>query len=127
MRSTKLRIAAFTALLTLAFGVQATNILDLKYDEKLDELVLEVAYRGSHADHNFTLNWDECSDYGFDDAEHQISAGLMDSDPNDHAQQEFKKTVKVSMASFECRPAKVTIRTSTGFYRSVLVPARQSK
>jgi hypothetical protein len=127
MRFLKLRIAAFAALLALTSGVQATNILELRYDEKLDQLVMKVAYRGSHADHHFTLSWDSCSDYGFDDAEHQISAGLIDSDPNDRALQEYTKTVKVSLDSLECRPAKVTVRASPNFFRSVIVPKRPER
>ena len=127
MRLNKLKIVACAALLTLAFNAGATNILELKYDEKLDQLVLLIAFRGTHADHRFTLNWDECRDYGFDDAEHQISATLTDSDPSDRADTEFKRTMKVPLASFECRPAKVTIRTTANFFRTVLVPERPAR
>jgi hypothetical protein len=127
MRSLSLQTALLAALLMLVSGAQATNILELDYDDKLDQLVIVIAYRGSHPDHRFTLNWDECRDYGFNDAEHQITAGLTDSDPDDRAEKEFRRTLKVPLSSLECRPAKVTVRTSANFFRSVIVPARPAR
>jgi len=99
----------------------ATNLLALSHDEETDTLVLEVAYRGSHGEHPFSLDWGECKDYAFGPP-HQIGAQLIDHDFNDSGPNEFKQTLKFSLAGLECRPAKLTIRTSSGAYRTILLP-----
>ena len=57
----------------------------------------------------------------------QILGQLVDSQPNDLARQDFTKPLRIDLRDFNCRPAKVTIRTSAGFFTSVDVPAAKTK
>jgi hypothetical protein len=57
----------------------------------------------------------------------QILGLLVDNQPNDLARQEFTRPLRIDLRDFSCRPAKVTIRTSAGFFTSVDVPAPKTK
>jgi hypothetical protein len=107
----------------LAVTAHATNLLQLSYDAETDQIVVEVAYRGSHGNHPFSLDWDQCKDNAFEGPPHQIGAQLLDGQFNDSGPTEFKQTLKFSIAELQCRPAKLTIRTSSGVYRTISVPA----
>jgi len=115
-------VVAIAVASTFAAAANATNLLELTHDAGTDTLVLKVAYRGSHGDHPFSLDWGECKDDAFG-TPHQIGAQLIDREFDDSGSQEFKQTLTFSLADLECRPAKLTIRTSSGAYRTVLVPA----
>jgi hypothetical protein len=114
-------VIAIAVMGTSAATANATNLLDLTHDTDTDTLVLEVAYRGSHGDHPFSLDWGECKDYAFG-TPHQIGAQLVDREFDDSGPTEFKQTLKFSLAGLVCRPSKLTIRTSSGAYRTILVP-----
>ena len=116
------------AIVAVVIGVfttaaNATNLLGLSHDEETDTLVLKVAYRGSHGEHPFSLDWGECKDYAFGDTPHQIGAQLVDRDFDDSGPQEFTQTLEFSLAGMTCRPSKLTVRTSSGAYRTIVVPA----
>jgi hypothetical protein len=108
------------AVLACSFEAAAHNLTSLVYDEKTDTLVVEIAYRGTHENHAFSLQWGECR--RLDDDRSQIDALLIDNDPMDPARQEFTQVLKVSMSGHPCRPSKLTIRTAAGFNRTVDVP-----
>jgi hypothetical protein len=114
-------VIAIAIMGTCAATANATNLLELTHDAETDALVLKVAYRGSHDNHPFSLEWGECKDYAFG-TPHQIGAQLVDRDFDDSGPTEFKQTLKFSIADLKCRPSKLTIRTSTGVYRTILVP-----
>ena len=123
------RWLAMTALLTsiaIASNAHAANIMSMSYEPKTDELLLKVAYSGTHDKHVFSLGWDECHDYAFADAKYQIMANLVDSEPNDEAKTEFTQNLRFSLGGIECRPVKLTIRTSPGFNRTLVVPALEN-
>ena len=121
------RTWAVAALLVLFYCTPASAIMvnRLVYDADKDKLVMIINYRGTNEDHEFSVQWNECA--RLDDDRSQILGLLVDNQANDHARQEFTQEFEVDMASFSCRPAKVTIRTSAGFFMSVDVPAPLKK
>ena len=123
MRNRRLTVMAMLTSLAIASNAHAVNVLSMSYEKKTDELLLKVAYRGTHDKHTFSLDWDECHDYAFVDAKYQTMANLVDSEPNDKAEMEFTQDLRFSLAGIECRPVKLTIRTSPGFNRTLVVPA----
>lgn len=103
-------------------AAHAMNVLDLAYDAAADELVVTVAYRGTHADHRFTVTWEACRTLG--DDRQEIFGLLHDSDPNDPAKTEFTRTERISLKDLACRPAAVTIGSANPLLRrTVNVPA----
>ena len=103
----------------------AVTVTALSYDPAEDQLVMTVAYRGTHENHDFSVQWNECK--RLDDARSEILGLLVDSAADDLARQNFTKQVKVDLEGFNCRPAKVTIRTSAGFFATVDVPPAPKK
>lgn len=98
------------------------NLLDAFYDAATDELVFTIAYRGSHSDHTFEVSWEACRTMG--DGQRQIFGIILDSDPKDPARMEFEKTERVSLKTFSCRPATVTMGLANPVYRRTLtIPA----
>jgi hypothetical protein len=120
-------IWAASALLALFFGMPAMAITvdALRYDAAKDQLVMTIVYRGTNPDHKFSVQWDECK--RLDDERSQILGLLIDSQPDDLARQDFTIPFKIDLRDFPCRPAKVTIRTSAGFFASVDIPAPPSE
>jgi hypothetical protein len=119
------RLLACIAALCYAASAAAIAVLDLTYDAPKDQLVMTIAYRGTNPDHEFRVQWETCAK--LDDERMQILGVLIDDQPNDHARQEFSKPLRIDMRNFSCRPAKVTIKTSAGFFTSVDVPAPKTK
>lgn len=115
-----LLLAAASAALAYSLEATAHNFTSLVYDEKTDTLVVAIAYRGTHEDHEFSIEWGECR--RLDDDRSQIYGLLVDSDPWDHARQNFTKVLKINMRTHSCRPSKLTLRTAAGFNRTVNVP-----
>lgn len=105
--------------------VAATNFTSVIYDEKADKLVVTIAYRGTHDNHQFSIAWGECR--RLDDDRFQTYGLLVDSDPMDLARQNFTKVLEIDMASYPCRPARLTVRTATGFNRSLNIPKPKPK
>ena len=117
-------VACIAALLCFA-PAWAISVTVLSYDASKDQLVMTIAYRGTNADHQFKVQWDACKK--LDDERMQILGLLMDSQPDDLAHQEFTKPLRIDLRDFSCRPAKVTIRTSAGFFTSVDIPPAKTK
>lgn len=103
----------------------AVTVTVLTYDAGKDQLVMTIAYRGTNPDHRFTVKWDPCK--RLDDERMQILGLLVDSQPNDLARQEFTTPLRIDLRDFSCRPSKVTIKTSTGFFHSVDIPPAKTK
>ncbi len=76
-------------------------------------------------DHEFKVQWDACTKLNAERM--QILGLLVDNQPNDLARQEFTRPMRIDLRDFSCRPAKVTIRTSAGFFTSVDVPAPRTR
>jgi hypothetical protein len=100
----------------------ADTFQSASYDPGTDELVIVMAYQGTNPDHQFSLTWERCIDRG--DDRRTIVAEVLDQQFQDAARQDFTKTVRVSMADMNCRPAVVTLKTAPGFRYTVTIPAR---
>ena len=57
-------LAIFSAALTflLAWPAHAADIVEARHDPASDQIVAEVAYRGTNPDHDFSVQWGQCSD-----------------------------------------------------------------
>ena len=123
-RTSTLALASALALIMFArpHPSRADNFQSVTYDPGTDELVVVVVYRGTNPDHQFSLKWGPCIDRG--DNQHEIVADLLDQQSQDAARQEYQKTVRVSLADMDCRPAAVTLRTAPRFYYTLTVPER---
>ncbi len=100
----------------------ADNFQKVYYDPATDELVIVVLYRGTNPDHQFSLKWGPCIDRGGNRRE--IVAELLDQQYQDAARKDYRKTVRMSLAGMDCRPAAVTLRTAPRFDYTLTVPAR---
>ena len=123
----RLQICLVVALVFgLSMAVRADNFVGAHYDEKTDELVVTMRYRGTNADHGFTVRWGQCkpADSG---QGHQISAVVLDDQWKDRASTPFTKTTRFSLAAVNCRPAQVTLHTAPRFYYQVAIPAPPSQ
>ena len=101
---------------------QADSFQSVAYNSATDELIINVLYRGTNPDHQFSLSWGTCVEH--ENNQHEITAELLDQQAEDKAEKDFKKTVKMSLKEMDCRPAVVTLRTAPRFYYTVMVPAR---
>lgn len=120
-------LTTIAAIVVLSYHapVAATNFTSVIYDEKDDKLVIAIAYRGTHDNHQFSIEWGECR--RLDDDRFQAYGLLVDSDPMDIARQNFSKILEIDMSSYPCRPARLTVRTATGFNRSLDLPEPKPK
>ncbi len=116
------KFVAFMGLLAAGTSTaRADNFRRVSYDAAADELVIGVVYRGTNPDHAFTLKWGPCkvnSDNG-----REIVGELLDQQWKDAARQQFKKTLRFSVAGLDCRPATVTVRTPPRFYFTLQLPS----
>jgi hypothetical protein len=123
-RASKLALAAALAFIMFIrpHASHADNFRKVTYDPVTDELVIVVVYRGTNPDHQFSLKWGPCIDRGGN--QHEIVAELLDQQFQDAARRDYKKTLRMSLAGMNCRPAAVTLRTAPRFYYTLTVPAR---
>jgi hypothetical protein len=107
-----------------AVGARAENFGGAYYDSKDDQLVVTMLYRGTNPDHDFSLDWGECKT--LPDGTSEVVAEVIDSQARDAAQQDFSKTVHLSLDGMSCRPAKLTLRAAPRSYVSMQIPAAPS-
>jgi hypothetical protein len=103
------------------YAGHADNFQKVSYDSSTDELVITVIYRGTNADHQFSVKWGPCADG--DDGRHTIVGELLDQQFQDAARKNYKKTVRIGLADLGCRPAVVTLRTAPRFFYTLAIPA----
>jgi hypothetical protein len=114
-------LAAITALCA-AGTASAENFGSVSYDAKSDQLVVTMLYRGTNADHEFSLQWGECK--MLPDGTTEIVADVLDSQARDAAREDFRKTVRLSLGGMaNCRPATLTLRAAPRSYFSMPIPA----
>jgi hypothetical protein len=111
---------ALAILLTPHAG-HADTFQRVSYDASTDELIITMIYRGTNADHQFSVKWGPCIDG--DDGRHTIVGEVLDQQFQDAARKNFKKTVRISVADMDCRPAAVTLRTAPRFLYTLNIPA----
>jgi hypothetical protein len=85
----RMREMLVATLLSMAYHAEAsaTNLLSVTYEAETDLLILVIAYRGTHENHMFTIQWGECRQ--LDDEHFETYGLLVDSDPTEHALQDF--------------------------------------
>jgi hypothetical protein len=119
---TPIRTLCAVGVLSLVAGIaDATNILAMRQDTATDEVVIDVAYRGTNPNHQFSLLWSDCRDFPFEGASYQVEARLADTQAEDRALEEFKQTLRFTLSSLKCRPAKLTVSTAAGFHQTIVV------
>jgi hypothetical protein len=107
----------------LTTAVRADNFANVYYDARKDQIVVTMVYRGTNPDHTFSLKWGQCKESA-DGSSREIVAEVLDSQWQDVATQNFKKTTRFSLDDLPCRPAKLTLRTAPRFYYTLKIPAR---
>jgi hypothetical protein len=112
---------AATSFLLASPALQADSFSSVYYDPKTNQLVVTMLYRGTNPDHQFSIQWGDCQTPG-DGTKRQIVAEVLDSQWNDTEQQTYTKTVHFGLASVNCRPATVTLRTAPRFEYTVEIP-----
>jgi hypothetical protein len=106
---------------SLAQEIRADNFANVYYDPRKDQLVVTMFYRGTNPDHAFSLQWGSCKD-GPDGSRREIEANVLDSQWQDAAEHDFRKTTRFSLAGLTCRPATLTLRTAPRFYYTLQIP-----
>lgn len=112
------------AVIIFCLDARADNFGHVRYDRQSDRLVVTMTYRGTNPNHTFTLKWGNCQT--------NQAAGLpgatvevLDDQFDDEARQDFKKTVRFSLAGLPCpRPAAVTLRTAPRFVYTLTIPGQ---
>jgi hypothetical protein len=105
-------------------GVHADTFSGVTYDATHDELIVTMAYRGTNADHSFTLKWGICKTSA-SGTESQLAAEILDSQSQDPARQPFEKTTRFSLSDIPCRPVRLTLRTAPRFLYTLRIPAQR--
>ena len=106
---------ALVVLALLPAVAQSADIRSAYYDPRSDDIVVEIAYRGTGKDHDFRVLWGECQDDG-------VSARLVDRQGTDAALTGYLMTKRISLHELPCRPAVVTLRLGAVAHMSVRVP-----
>jgi len=101
--------------------VFADNFSKVVYDKEANQLVVTMRYRGTNPNHNFSLKWGECRSHRSDSLP-EVTVEVLDDQFTDRAQQDFKKTVRFSLAELPCSPARVTLRTAPRFIYTLTIP-----
>ena len=116
--------------LLMAGGVvdvaHADTFSAVTYDAAHDELIVTMAYRGTNADHSFTLKWGICKTSA-SGTESQLAAEILDSQSQDPARQPFQKTARFGLSDIPCRPVKLTLRTAPRFLATLRIPAQRQR
>ena len=122
-------IPAFAAMIAIfnANGVaRADNFVAVRYDPPTDELVVTMRYRGSNANHAFTLQWGECKRLDSNPNLQQVSAVVLDDQWKDAAHELYTTTVRFGLADMPCRPAQVTLRSAPRYEYTISIPGAPS-
>ncbi len=114
-------LCLWASLLVFPAALRAQTILDAGYDPAADAIVLEIAYQGTHPDHRFRLDWEEC--HRDPDGSNSTVARLVDQDGGDFARDDYEVTRRFGVSALACRPAEVTVRLGPVSNRTISVPA----
>jgi len=112
-------------ILLIGPATRADDFESVSYDPVADELVIVINYSGTNPDHQFTLNWGDCQTK--DDNQSELFGDLIDQQSRDAARQDYRKTLRFSLAAVDCRPVTLTLRTAPRFFATVTIPANRSK
>ncbi|HMH27715.1 MAG TPA: hypothetical protein VK580_03975 [Steroidobacteraceae bacterium] len=111
-----------TAATFASLQARADNFVKVRYDKRTDRLIVTMVYGGTNPNHHFSLKWGECQANQAGDLS-GVTAEVLDDQFEDRAQQDFTKTVHLSLAGMPCpRPASVTLRTAPRFFYTLTIP-----
>lgn len=102
----------------LALPARAADILEAGYNAARDQIEVDIAYRGTHADHAFVVQWGECSS----ESPPRLVGRLVDRHGGDAAREDYRTTERVPLGAIPCRPAIVTLRLGRVAHAEVFVP-----
>jgi hypothetical protein len=127
MNESKLALPALITALAAGFFASSThadNFGRVRYDKQSDRLVVTMIYRGTNPNHTFSLKWGECQS-NQSGGQPGVTVEVLDDQFDDQAQQDYKKTVRFSLAGLPCpRPVAVTLRTAPRFFYTLTIPSR---
>jgi hypothetical protein len=107
-----------------ATSARADNFGRIRYDKQSDRLIVTMIYRGSNPNHNFSLKWGQCQANQSGNLP-GVTVEILDDQFDDVAQQDYKKTVRFSLAGLPCpRPAAVTLKTAPRFFYTLTIPGK---
>ncbi len=109
--------------LGLAPLARATNLLELRYEPRTDALLATIAFRGTHRHHDFSVTWGECRESLKEPTQKEIGGLIVDAHGSDFAREDYVVVARFDLSGLPCRPARITLRTSTGATRTVDVSA----
>jgi hypothetical protein len=106
----------------VSLQARADNFVKVRYDKRTDRLIVTMVYGGTNPNHHFSLKWGECQANQAGDLP-GVTAEVLDDQFEDQAQQDFTKTVHLSLAGMPCpRPASLTLRTAPRFFYTLTIP-----
>jgi hypothetical protein len=115
-------IPAVAAAAFLSLAAHADNFGGVRYNRQRDQLIVTMLYRGTNPNHKFSLKWGECQANQSGDLP-GVTAEILDDQFDDVEQQDFRKTVRFSLAGLPCpRPVSVTLRTAPRFFYTLTIP-----
>ncbi|HXP64370.1 MAG TPA: hypothetical protein VN815_02755 [Steroidobacteraceae bacterium] len=116
-------LGAFAAVL-FALHAHADNFGRVRYDKESDRLVVTMVYRGTNANHNFSLKWGECQANQSGNLP-GVTVEVLDDQFGDVEQQDYKKTMRFSLAGLPCpRPVALTLKTAPRFFYTLTIPGK---
>jgi hypothetical protein len=113
------RIGLAVAALLAAEAAHAEEIVSAAYDASGDVIVVDIAYRGSHDDHEFAVEWGVCRD-GTPD---ETSGRLSDLFGRDAALHDYRIRARIRLDELPCRPVRATLRLGRRSHATVFIPA----
>jgi hypothetical protein len=116
-------IAVLLVSVILVANARADNFKSVHYDQRRDQLVVQMVYRGTHPDHTFHLNWGRCRPVEQEPGMWQVAVDVLDDQWNDAATTDYSRTLTFDLSKLRCRPAHVTLRTAPRFYYTLSIPA----
>jgi len=114
------RLVASALLASLPAIATAADILGAHYDAASDQVVVDIAYRGTNPDHEFIVEWGSCSQA----SPPRLAGRLIDRQGRDVAREDYRTSEELPLDDMPCRPAIVTLRLGRVAHADVYVPRR---
>jgi hypothetical protein len=114
-------LAAAFSLVFASLPAAGADILGARYEPARDDIVAEIAYRGTSPDHDFTIQWGRCQ-AGEDGAPAQVAGRLIDAQGRDVAREDYRILERIALDGIPCRPAMITLRLGLDAHAEVFVP-----
>jgi len=108
----------------LCCGVaRAEDIRRATYDRQHDQIVLDIAYRGTQGEHRFDVAWGRCTA----GTPPRIAGRLIDRQGSERALEDFRAHVRVPLDALPCRPVRATLRLGRVSHATILIPPQPTQ